>query len=55
MFLTSCSSIKPLEVFNLEVKREPLNLDSPDIADFEDVLINDIKLEVYKQLTFGEE
>ena len=37
MFLTSCSSIKPLEVFNLEVKREPLNLDSPDIADFEDL------------------
>ena len=36
-FLTSCSSIKPLEVFNLEVKREPLNLDSPDIADFEDL------------------
>ena len=37
MFLTSCSSIKPLEVFNLEVKREPLNLDAPDIADFEDL------------------
>jgi len=37
MFLTSCSSIKPLEVFNLEVKREPLNLDQPDIADFEDL------------------
>ena len=37
MFLTSCSSIKPLEVFNLEVKREPLNLDEPDIADFEDL------------------
>ena len=37
MFLTSCSSIKPLEVLNLEVKREPLNLDSPDIADFEDL------------------
>ena len=37
IFLTSCSSIKPLEVFNLEVKREPLNLDSPDIADFEDL------------------
>jgi len=36
-FLTSCSSIKPLEVFNLEVKREPLNLDEPDIADFEDL------------------
>ena len=37
MFLTSCSSIKPLEVFNLEVKREPLNLDQPEIADFEDL------------------
>ena len=37
MFLTSCSSIKPLEVLNLEVKREPLNLDQPDIADFEDL------------------
>ena len=37
MFLTSCSSIKPLEIFNLEVKREPLNLDAPDIADFEDL------------------
>ena len=36
-FLTSCSSIKPLEVFNLEVKREPLNLDQPEIADFEDL------------------
>ena len=35
MFLTSCSSIKPLEVLNLEVKREPLNLDQPDVADFE--------------------
>ena len=37
MFLTSCSSIKPLEVFNLEVKREPLGLDKPDIAIFEDL------------------
>ena len=37
MFLTSCSSIKPLEVLNLEVKREPLNLDQPEIADFEDL------------------
>ena len=27
----------------------------PDPADFEDVLINEIKLEVYKQITFGEE
>ena len=37
MLTTSCSSIKPLEVLNLEVKREPLNLDAPDIADFEDL------------------
>ena len=37
MFLTSCSSIKPLEVLNLEVKREPLGLDKPDIAIFEDL------------------
>ena len=37
MFLTSCSSIKPLEVLNLEVKREPLNLDQPDVADFENL------------------
>ena len=37
MFLTSCSSIKPLEVFNLEVKREPLKLEDPKIADFEDL------------------
>ena len=27
----------------------------PDPADFEDVIINEIKLEVYKQLTFGDE
>ena len=27
----------------------------PDIADFEDVLINEINLDTYKQLTFGEE
>ena len=37
MFLTSCSSIKPLEVLNLEVKREPLNLDQPEVADFENL------------------
>ena len=37
MFLTSCYSIKPLEVFNLEVKREPLNLDQPEVADFENL------------------
>ena len=37
MFLTSCSSIKPLEVLNLEVKREPLNLDKPEVADFENL------------------
>ena len=37
MFLTSCSSIKPLEVLNLEVKREPLKLEDPKIADFEDL------------------
>ena len=37
MSLTSCSSIKPLEVFNLEVKREPLNLEQPGVADFEDL------------------
>ena len=37
MLTTSCSSIKPLEVLNLEVKREPLGLDSPDIAIFEDL------------------
>ena len=36
-FLTSCSSIKPLEVLNLEVKREPLNLDQPEVADFENL------------------
>ena len=27
----------------------------PDIADFEDVLINEINLDTYKQLTFGAE
>ena len=27
----------------------------PDPADFEDVIINEIKLETYKQLTFGDE
>ena len=37
MFLTSCSSIKPLEVLNLEVKREPLNLHQPEVADFENL------------------
>ena len=37
MLTTSCSSIKPLEVLNLEVKREPLGLDKPDIAIFEDL------------------
>ena len=37
MFLTSCSTIKPLEVLNLEVKREPLNLDQPEVADFENL------------------
>ena len=37
MFLTSCSSIKPLEDLNLEVKREPLNLDQPEVADFENL------------------
>ena len=36
-FLTSCSSIKPLEVLNLEIKREPLKLEDPKIADFEDL------------------
>ena len=29
-FLTSCSSIKQLEVFNTEVERAPLNLDAPE-------------------------
>ena len=29
--------------------------DYPDPADFEDVIINEIKMEVYKQLTFGDE
>jgi len=37
MLTTSCSSIKPLEVLNLEVKRQPLGLDNPDIAIFEDL------------------
>ena len=37
MLTTSCSSIKPLEVLNLEVKREPLGLNKPDIAIFEDL------------------
>ena len=37
MLTTSCSTIKPLEVLNLEVKREPLGLDKPDIAIFEDL------------------
>ena len=48
MFLTSCSSIKPLEVLNLEIKREPLNLEDPKIADFEDLqwfIINEENVE----------
>ena len=48
MFLTSCSSIKPLEVFNLEIKREPLKLEDPKIADFEDLqwfIINEENVE----------
>ena len=48
MFLTSCSSIKPLEVLNLEIKREPLKLEDPKIADFEDLqwfIINEENVE----------
>ena len=34
-FLTSCSSIKQLEVFNTEVERAPLNLDAPEAPTME--------------------
>ena len=35
IFLTSCSSIKKLEVFKTEVERAPLNLDKPESPDME--------------------
>ena len=36
-FLTSCSTIKPLEVFKTEVERRPLNLPLPEPAQLEQV------------------
>ena len=35
--LTSCSTIKPLEVFKIEVERRPLNLPLPEPAALEQV------------------
>ena len=35
IFLTSCSSIKKLEVFKTEVEREPLNLEAPESPSME--------------------
>ena len=35
IFLTSCSSIKQLEVFKTEVKRVPLNLEKPATPNME--------------------
>ena len=34
-FLTSCSSVKQLEVFTKEVERTPLNLDAPEAPKME--------------------
>lgn len=36
-FLTSCSTIKELEVFTTEVKREPLNLQNPATPKMEEL------------------
>ncbi len=36
-FLTSCSTIQPLEVFKTEVERRPLNLPLPAPAELEQV------------------
>ena len=36
-FLTSCSTIKPLEVYKTEVARQPLNLPLPEPAQLEEV------------------
>ena len=36
-FLTSCSTIQPLEVFKTEVERRPLNLPLPEPAQLEQV------------------
>ena len=37
MFLTSCSTVKELQVFSTEVKREPLNLQNPATPEMEEL------------------
>ena len=36
-FLTSCSTVKELQVFSTEVKREPLNLQNPATPEMEEL------------------
>lgn len=37
MFLTSCSSVKELQVFSTEVERAPLNLPNPETPEMEEL------------------
>ena len=37
IFLTSCSSIKKLEIFKTEIEREPLNLQEPILPKLEPI------------------
>ena len=54
IFLTSCSSIKKLEIFKTEIEREPLNLQEPILPKLEPikwiVITSNNAEEVFKKL-----
>ena len=44
MFLTSCSTIKQLEIFSKPIERQPLALEDPVLPKLEDISLNEIKV-----------